>query len=1333
MKMNRVLALILSSVMICIAVPGEVMAAEDSMEELGIDDGEEARQEAISAEEVEDNLEIEDESSVDENQTLSVDDDQEFDDGSNEGGDVVAFSDEENKNREVIANGTENELINWMVYDTGELIISGSGDMTDYDVNNLPPWYKYRKNITNVTVENDISSIGSYAFYSLYKLNFVDIKSQCVNVRDHSFEKCTKLISINISERVTSIGANAFSGCSSLASINIPEEVTFIGSNAFSECSSLTSINIPEKVTFIGGSAFSECSSLASINIPEGVTSIDGLTFYRCSSLASINMPEGVTFIGSNAFYGCSSLTNINMPEGLASIGYGAFSGCSNLMSINIPEGVTFIGSNAFYGCSSLISINIPEGITSIDDWTFYGCSDLASINIPEGITSIGRSAFSECSSLTSINMPEGVTSIGIFAFGGCSSLTDINIPEGVTSIDDWTFYGCSSLTSINIPEGVTFIGSNAFYECSSLISINIPEGVTSIDDWTFYGCSSLTSINIPEGVTSIGDNAFSGCSSLISINIPKTVCSIEDSTFERCEKLRSIRYSGSKDEWDTLKVNIYAGNPTIYYNYNPKHKHLYQLKVLNPSTCVTKGIGEQVCTLCGDFYEEEIKATGHKEVKDAAVAATCETNGKTEGSHCSVCDEVLKEQTEVPALGHNWDSGKITKAATCTEAGVKTYTCTRCQKTKTEEIKATGHKEVKDAAVAATCEKAGKTEGSHCSVCGKVIKAQKEVPALGHNWDSGKITKAATCTEAGVKTYTCTRCQKTKTEEIKATGHKEVKDAAVAATCEKAGKTEGSHCSVCGEVIEAQTEVPALGHNWDAGKITKAATCTETGVKTYTCTRCQKTKTEEIKATGHKEVKDAAVAATCEKAGKTEGSHCSVCGKVIKAQKEVPVLGHNWDAGKITKAATCTETGVKTYTCTRCQKTKTEEIKATGHKEVKDAAVAATCEKAGKTEGSHCSVCGKVIKAQKEVPVLGHNWDAGKITKAATCTETGVKTYTCTRCQKTKTEEIKATGHNWDAGKITKAATCTETGVKTYTCTRCQKTKTEEIKATGHKEVKDAAVAATCEKAGKTEGSHCSVCGKVIKAQKEVPVLGHSWDAGKITKAATCTETGVKTHTCIRCQKTKTEEVKATGHKFSAWKTSSKATIYSPAKQTRECTSCHKKQTRDTGKKLKAAIKVSVSKITMQPQQKLGTLKVTFANGDSVKAWKSSNPNIFKVVGKTNGKCTLTAGKIAGTAKLTIKLKSGLTKDVSITVKSVKTTKISGVKSVITLKVKKTTTLKPVLAPKNSTEKITYKSSNSKIVTVNAAGKVVAKKKGTAYIYVKSGSKTVTCKVVVK
>ena len=308
----------------------------------------------------------------------------------------------------------------------------------------------------------------------------------------------------------------------------------------------------------------------------------------------------------------------------------------------------------------------------------------------------------------------------------------------------------------------------------------------------------------------------------------------------------------------------------------------------------------------------------GHKAVKDAAVAATCETAGKTEGSHCSVCNTVIKAQTITAALGHSWDNGKVTKAATCTTAGTKTYTCTRCKKTRTETIAATGHKAVKDAAVAATCETTGKTEGSHCSVCGTVLKAQTTVAALGHSWDGGKVTKVATCTTAGTKTYTCTRCKKTRTETIAATGHKAVKDAAVAATCETAGKTEGSHCSVCGTVIKAQTTTAALGHSWDNGKVTKAATCTTAGTKTYTCTRCKKTRTETIAATGHKAVKDAAVAATCETAGKTEGSHCSVCGTVLKAQTTTAALGHDYGEWKTIKAATYTEPGQAERVCRR-------------------------------------------------------------------------------------------------------------------------------------------------------------------------------------------------------------------------------------------------------------------------------------------------------------------------------------------------------------------------------------------------------------------------------
>ena len=148
----------------------------------------------------------------------------------------------------------------------------------------------------------------------------------------------------------------------------------------------------------------------------------------------------------------------------------------------------------------------------------------------------------------------------------------------------------------------------------------------------------------------------------------------------------------------------------------------------------------------------------GHKAVKDAAVAATCETTGKTEGSHCSVCNTVIKAQTTTAALGHSWDGGKVTKAATCTTAGTKTYTCTRCKKTRTETIAATGHKVVKDAAVAATCETTGKTEGSHCSVCGTVLKAQTTTAALGHDYGEWKTIKAATYTEPGQAERVCRR-----------------------------------------------------------------------------------------------------------------------------------------------------------------------------------------------------------------------------------------------------------------------------------------------------------------------------------------------------------------------------------------------------------------------------------------------------------------------------------------------------------------------------------------------------------------------------------------------
>ena len=336
--------------------------------------------------------------------------------------------------------------------------------------------------------------------------------------------------------------------------------------------------------------------------------------------------------------------------------------------------------------------------------------------------------------------------------------------------------------------------------------------------------------------------------------------------------------------------------------------------------------------------------------------------------------------------------------------------------------------------------------------------------------------------------------------------------------------------------------------------------------------------------------------------------------------------------------------------------------------------------------------------------------------------------------CRATKTLEVEHT-HTWDEGKITKEATCTRKGEKTYTCSACGATKTEEIPLSEHKEVKDAAVESTCTKAGKTEGSHCSVCGKILKEQKETPLKDHTWDKGKITKASTCTKKGTKTFTCTVCGKTRNQEVSVVAHKFTTWKTTTAATALASAKQTHKCSTCGKTETRNYGNKLKPSIKVNISSILLKTRQKTTLLRVSgLAKGDSIVSWKSSNTNIAKVYGRSNGTCTIQAGTRSGKAIITIALRSGLKKNITVTVQktTVKTTKITGVATSLKLKRNQKATLKPVLQPLTSGEKITYKSSNTKIAIVNSKGQITARSKGTATITVTSGRKSVRCKVIV-
>lgn len=257
-----------------------------------------------------------------------------------------------------------------------------------------------------------------------------------------------------------------------------------------------------------------------------------------------------------------------------------------------------------------------------------------------------------------------------------------------------------------------------------------------------------------------------------------------------------------------------------------------------------------------------------------------------------------------------------------------------------------------------------------------------------------------------------------------------------------------------------------------------------------------------------------------------------------------------------------------------------------------------------------------------------------------------------------------------------------------------------------------------------------------VCRATKTLEVEHtHTWDEGKITKASTCTKKGTKTFTCTVCGKTRNQEVSVVAHKFTAWKTTTAATALAPAKQTHKCSTCGKTETRNYGNKLKPSIKVNISSILLKTSQKTTLLRVSgLAKGDSIVSWKSSNTNIAKVYGRSNGTCTIQAGTRSGKAIITIALRSGLKKNITVTVQktTVKTTKITGVATSLKLKRNQKATLKPVLQPLTSGEKITYKSSNTKIAIVNSKGQITARSKGTATITVTSGRKSVRCKVIV-
>ena len=489
----------------------------------------------------------------------------------------------------------------------------------------------------------------------------------------------------------------------------------------------------------------------------------------------------------------------------------------------------------------------------------------------------------------------------------------------------------------------------------------------------------------------------------------------------------------------------------------------------------------------------------------------------------------------------------------------------------------------------------------------------------------------------------------------------------------------------------------------------------------------------------GHQLSKTDSKAATCTEAGNTEYWYCSVCKKYFSDEDEkkeisladtvIPATGHQLSK-RDRKAATCTEAGNTEYWyCSVCKKYFSDEagtkettlaatvVPATGHQLSKTEGKAATCTEAGNIEYWNCSVCGKyfrdsegrqeILLADTAIPA-GHQLNK-RDSKAATCTEAGNTEYWyCSVCKKYFSDEdgkqeislaatvIPATGHQLSKTDR-KAATCTEAGnIEYWNCSVCEKyfrdnEGRQEILLSdtaipaGHQLSKTEGKAATCTEAGNTEYWYCSVCKKYFSDEDEkkeislaatvVPATGHHYGEYQLTKEATALEEGVRTAYCS-C--------------------GAYVTVTVPA--------------------LTPSIKLNVSSLRLRVKQKY-TVKVTgLAKGDSVVSWSTGNKKIARVSQKG-----VVTGKARGNTIITIRLASGYTKKIRVYVQKglVKTTALKISNTRLNLKKGRRYTLRTTVAPVTSQEKVTFKSSNSKVVSVNAKGKIYAKKKGKARITV--------------
>lgn len=736
-------------------------------------------------------------------------------------------------------------------------------------------------NLSNLTIPYGVTALGGAAF-SATSISVIDIPESVTSIGESAFRQCVKLKEIVIPQNVEYIESYTFYYCTALQKVTLKGNITGIGYYAFVSCSSLKEINIPNSLKEIGDYAFECCSNLENIELPDGLEEIGDASFWGCEKLTQINIPSSVKEIGESAFAYCSNLSSVNLSTGITSISEGAFKDCRSLSSITIPDTVNFLGKSCFENCTSLTAVSLPNQITLIFERSFYNCSSLVNIDLPDTVQDIMREAFASCTALVSIELPNNITELGSMAFSDCSNLENVNIPnkityinyglfedcknlnhiiipENVEQIDDRAFSGCESLGELTIPNSVHTLGKYAFDSCKSLGNINLSNNLKKIECGTFEYCTSLTHITIPNTVTYIGDYAFYG-SGLKTVTMPSGINCDEDTFPSGVEfTYTTPANSTAQTAFDNSEVDTLAADSTNAVvldetsnvseiktqseSIQPESRYAY-FKNLHPNEVY-------------NFYVIKSFSTDDLMSADNLLYISqveTDENGGLSILYAPLSDYddaqvfvIPMKQTDISDAEITIDEIQLDNGKTSLVPQVKFG-----EKTLTEglDYEVYGETSVDDVSEYAL------TINGIGLYCGTVEKQGK-----GHTFSDWTITKQPTCTEDGEETRTCSDCGKIETKSLPANGHTIVIDKAIAATCTSTGKTEGSHCSVCGTVIEAQQIIPLSSHKSGSWIIDKPAAIGVSGLRHRVCTVCGKVlETEVIPALPKQNIQSATI-----------------------------------------------------------------------------------------------------------------------------------------------------------------------------------------------------------------------------------------------------------------------------------------------------------------------------------------------------------------------------------------------------------------------------------------------------------------------------------------